>query len=102
MQPPKLIAVSTASVPPLGTALTQCPCGHSDCRGPCPVMTASHGFRGLRRFPGPSEGTSTVASRVGGGFEQLRISLPPEGAGALQTATRKPFPQTRSLRFFSE
>lgn len=98
MQPSKLIAVSTASAPPFGAALTHCFCGHSDCRGPCPVMTPPRGFRGLRRFPGPSEGTSKAASRSG--FEQLRMFLPPEGAGALQTATRNAFPQKRSLRFF--
>lgn len=55
-----------------------------------------------QEVPRAIEGTSTVASRVGGRFEQLRISLPPEGAGALQTTTRKPFTQKRSLRFFCE
>lgn len=38
------------------------------------------------------EGPSNVAARVGGGLEQLRISLPAEGAGALQTAKRKLLP----------
>lgn len=98
MQPPRLMVVSTASAPPLGTALTQCLCGHSDFRAPCPIMTAPHwGFRGLRR----SDSTK-VTSGVRGGFERLSISLPPEGAGALQSATRKPFPQKCSLMFLSE
>lgn len=55
-----------------------------------------------QEVPGRSEGSTRVASGVRGGLKRLSISLPPEGAGALQSATRNPFPQKRSLRFLSE